>query len=79
MWKLTTTLTFLEGGCIAEIYGEYTPNVGEYGSYPPKVLRRVFVSRGEGAMWLMEEIDGFNAYTKEVETTFHDPTESSLN
>ena len=47
MWKLTTSLMFLEGGVVASVLGEYVPNVGDMVSYPPHVLQRIFVNKAE--------------------------------
>ena len=66
MWKLTASLMFLEGGCIAEVFGDYTPDMGSFENYPPKVLRRVFVSREEAAIWIADEVKGFRTYIKEL-------------
>ena len=70
MWKLTTSLMFLEGGVVASVLGEYVPNVGDTMNYPPHVLQRVFVNKGEAIEWVQDEMKFFDIYTRDAEGMF---------
>ena len=71
MWKLTTSLMFLEGGVVASVVGEYVPNVGEHSNYLPLVLQRVFVKKEEAVEWVVDQMKFFDIYTKDVEGGFN--------
>ena len=79
MWKLTTSLMFLEGGVVASVLGEYVPNVGDMVSYPPHVLQRIFVNKAEATEWLYEEMKVFDIHTKEAEERMKISEESTWN
>ncbi len=60
MWKSTCSMTFLEGGVVAEVFHEYIPSAGEYKAYPPYVRRRIFVKREEAVKWISLELEMFD-------------------
>ena len=79
MWKLTTSLMFLEGGVVASVLGEYVPNVGEHSNYLPLVLQRVFVKKEEAVEWVHGEMKKFDIFTKEAEALHKEPIDPSWN
>ena len=79
MWKLTTSLMFLEGGVVASVLGEYVPNVGDMVSYPPHVLQRIFVNKAEAIEFFYKETKTIEIYTKEAEERMKISEESTWN
>ena len=79
MWKLTTSLMFLEGGVVASVLGEYVPNVGEHSNYLPLVLQRVFVKKEEAVEWVHGEMKKFDIFMKEAEALQKEPIDPTWN
>jgi len=59
MLVVTTNLTYVDNGIIAEVMASDSPNPEELGAVPvmtPKIQRRVFVEREEALKFVTEEI-----------------------